>query len=183
MSEQTIQLDIPLILPDIVDARDDCLTKLNQMLENHRGIQRVHVNYDADPPQLCLHFDPNLISLATVERMARDAGSSFTNRYRHEAMPFTGMTSADAAKSLAALLGDLPGMLHASVNYAAGFAFVAYDITILQRPLIHKTLQRMGYRPLRPMIQPDGDTSEPQEKEDHDHGSAPTFLPHWMQER
>ncbi len=186
MSEQTIQLDIPLILPDIEDARDDCLTKLNQMLENHRGIQRVHVNYDADPPQLCLHFDPNLISLATVERMARDAGSSFTNRYRHEAIPFTGMTSADAADSLAALLRDLPGMLHASVNYAAGFAFVAYDITILQRPLIHKTLQRMGYRPLRPTIQPDGEPSEPQEKEDHedhDHGSAPAFLPHWMQER
>lgn len=183
MNEQTIQLDIPLLLPDIEDARDDCLADLEQMLENHRGIHRVHVNYDADPPQLCLHFDPNLISLATVERIARDSGSSFTQRYRHETIPFTGMTSADAADSLAGILRDLPGMLHANVNYAAGLAFVAYDTTILQRPLIHKTLQQMGSRPLSPTVQADGEPGEKEEKEEHDHGSAPAFLPHWMQER
>ena len=183
MSEQTIQLDIPLLLPDIEDARDDCLTDLEQMLENHRGIHHVHVNHDADPPQLCLHFDPNLISLAAVERIARDAGSSFTQRYRHEAIPFTGMTSADAANSLAGILRDLPGMLHANVNYAAGLAFVAYDTTILQRPLIHRTVQRMGYRPLTPTIQADGEPAEKAEVEEHDHGSAPAFLPHWVQER
>ena len=183
MSEQTIQLDIPLLLPDIEDARDDCLADLERMLENHRGIHHVHVNHDADPPQLCLHFDPNLISLAAVERIARDAGSSFTQRYRHEAIPFTGMTSADAANSLAGILRDLPGMLHANVNYAAGLAFVAYDTTILQRPLIHRTLQRMGYRPLTPTIQADGEPAEKEEVEEHDHGSAPAFLPHWVQER
>lgn len=183
MSEQTIQLDIPLLLPDIEDARDDCLADLERMLENHRGIHHVHVNHDADPPQLCLHFDPNLISLAAVERIARDAGSSFTQRYRHEAIPFTGMTSADAANSLAGILRDLPGMLHANVNYAAGLAFVAYDTTILQRPLIHRTVQRMGYRPLTPTIQADGEPAEKAEVEEHDHGSAPAFLPHWVQER
>lgn len=183
MSEQTIQLDIPLLLPDIEDARDDCLADLEQILENHQGIHHVHVNHDADPPQLCLHFDPNLISLTAVERIARDAGSSFTQRYRHEAIPFTGMTSADAANSLAGILRDLPGMLHANVNYAAGLAFVAYDATILQRPLIHRALQRMGYRPLPPTIQADGEPAEKEEVEEHDHGSAPAFLPHWVQER
>lgn len=186
MNEQTIQLDIPLILPDIADARDECVSQLEQALENHRGIQRVHVN-ESDPPQLCLHFDPNLISLAAVERIARDAGSSFTQRYRHEAIPFTGMTSADAADSLAEILRDLPGMLHANVNYAAGLAFVAYDTTELQRPSIHKTLRRMGYRPLLPVGRPEVEPAKREEDkeahEDHDHGSAPAFLPHWVQER
>ncbi|MAU00570.1 MAG: cadmium-transporting ATPase [Anaerolineaceae bacterium] len=185
MNEQTIQLDIPLILPDIADARDECVAQLELALENHRGIQRVHVN-ESDPPQLCLHFDPNLISLAAVERIARDAGSSFTQRYRHEAIPFTGMTSADAADSLADILRDLPGMLHANVNYAAGLAFVAYDITALQRPSIQKTLRRMGYKPLQPTVQPETEPDEQEEKEEHaghDHGSAPAFLPHWVQER
>lgn len=183
MIEQTIQLEISLLLPEIEDARDDCLTRLEQMLEAHRGIHHVHVNHDADPPQLCLHFNPNLISLAAVKRIARDAGSSFTQRYRHEAIPFIGMTSADAAESLAGILRALPGMVHANVNYAAGLAFVAYDTTVLQRPLIYGTLQRMGYNPLTPMIQADGEPVEKEEVEEHDHGSAPAFLPHWVQER
>ena len=104
MSEQTIQLDIPLLLPDIEDARDDCLADLERMLENHRGIHHVHVNHDADPPQLCLHFDPNLISLAAVERIARDAGSSFTQRYRHDqrrCSQFTGGHIARPARHVA----------------------------------------------------------------------------------
>lgn len=181
MTEQTIQLDIGLLLPEITSVRDDCVAQLEQRLENQRGIQRVHINHDTEPPQLCLHFDPNLISLATVERMARDAGSRFTQRYRHETIPFSGMTTADAAETLTALLNELAGMLHASVNYAAGLAFVAYDTTILQQPLILKTLQQMGYRPLLPTA-----VTEPSAKEahdDHDHGSAPTFLPHWLQEQ
>lgn len=97
LREQTVQLDIPIVLPDIKDARDDCVARLEHTLENHGGIRRVHVKHEADPAQLCLHYDPNLISLAAVERVARDAGSRFTERYRHEAMPISGMTSADAA--------------------------------------------------------------------------------------
>ena len=181
MTEQTIQLDIGLLLPEITSVRDDCVAQLEQRLENQRGIQRVHINHDTEPPQLCLHFDPNLISLATVERMARDAGSRFTQRDRHETIPFGGMTTADAADTLTALLNDLAGMLHASVNYAAGLAFVAYDTTILQRSRILKTLQQMGYRSLLPTAV--AEPSAEKGHDDHDHGSAPTFLPHWLQEQ
>ncbi|MCA9919962.1 MAG: cation-translocating P-type ATPase, partial [Anaerolineales bacterium] len=165
-------------MPDIKDARDDCVARLEHTLENHGGIRRVHVKHEADPAQLCLHYDPNLISLAAVERVARDAGSRFTERYRHEAMPISGMTSADAAVSLADVLRNVPGMLHANVNYAAGLAFVAYDTKSLQRPSIHQTLRQMGYQPTpRPEAPPD-------EREAYeDHGRAPSFLPQWMRER
>jgi hypothetical protein len=37
------------------------------------------------------------------------------------------MTSADAAFGLAEVLEKMPGMLHATVTYAAGLAVVAYD--------------------------------------------------------
>ncbi|MDX1417228.1 MAG: hypothetical protein R3293_23680, partial [Candidatus Promineifilaceae bacterium] len=186
MTEKTIQLDIPLILPDISDAYDACVTKLELLLENQRGIQRVHVRHDAHPPQLCLHFDPNLISLAAVERIAREAGGRFTDRYRHEALGVNGMTSADAADSLADTLRSLPGILHANVNYAAEAAFVAYDTTILQRPSIDLAIRHMGYQAVyvdgyRDEALP-GTTGE-EKKEDHDHGGVPAFLPHWLQER
>lgn len=178
-NEQTIQLDIPLLLPEIENARDDCIVRLEEMLENHRGIRRVHVTHNTEPTQLCLHYNPNLIPLAAVERIAREAGAEFTDRYRHETIPFRGMTAADAADTLEAVLGDLPGMLHASVNYAAGITFVAYDTAVLSSSKITQTLRQMGYQPRQKTKQPD----KVDEEAAHRHGSAPTFLPHWLQER
>lgn len=181
MSEQTVQLDISLLLPDIEDARDECIAMLEQLLVNHRGIQRVHIENDANP-QLCLHYDPNLVSLSTVQRLAREAGSDFSTRYRHETIPFFGMTNADAAITLADTLGALPGMLHASVNYAAGVAFVAYDTTVLERARIEQTLHRMGYRPGRPTIARLAGADH-HEGEDEHQASGPVFLPDWARER
>ncbi len=150
MSEQTIQLDLPVLLPDLVDARDECLARLEQMLENLRGIQRAHITHDGEPAQLCLHYDPNLISLSAVRRLARSAGSDFTHRYRHEAIPVDGLTNAGRAAVLADRLGRLPGMLHAAVNATAGTAAIAYDATRLERARIDRTLRELGYRPGNP---------------------------------
>ena len=122
MSESTIQLDIPLLLPELEDSRDACLVQLEKALQYRKGIQRVHIRPEEEPAQLCLHYDPNLISLAAVRRLARQAGSEFTERYRHERFPVYGMDAADAADALARILQELPGMLHASVNYAADLA-------------------------------------------------------------
>ncbi|MFQ5433437.1 MAG: heavy metal translocating P-type ATPase, partial [Anaerolineae bacterium] len=189
--EKTIELDIPLVAPGIDDVQDGCLCHLEAALQNQRGILRAHVKYDQEPPQLCLHYDPNLISLTAVQRIAHEAGSAFTNRYRHETIPFSGMDAADAATGLAQSLEKLPGMLHASVNYAAGLAFVAFDTRTLQRPSIRQAIQHLGYKLVTgtavPAAQPEEADKHGGEHEDehevHDHGSAPAFLPHWMQER
>ena len=145
MSEETIQLEFPVLIPDLPDGCDECLDQLEQMLENRRGIERVHVRHDADPARLCLHFDPDLVSLADVQQIARAAGSDFSARYRHERLAITGMDVADAAPALARALEALPGMLHASVNYAAGLVFVAYDTRELARDQVKKTITGWGY--------------------------------------
>jgi Cd2+/Zn2+-exporting ATPase len=173
MNEKTIKLDIPVILPDIASAQDQCIHQLETILQNTKGIHKVHVVAESDPAQLCLHYNPNLISLASVQQRALQAGTTFTERYRHETIPYAGMTSADATQALDHVLTSLPGMLHTRVNYASGLIFVAYDSEQLSRPTIEKAIEGMGYREVTP-------TSD---DEAHDHGSAPPFLPHWMQER
>lgn len=180
MSEQTIQLDIPILLPGVADANDECISQLENTLKNHRGIHLVHVKDDSDTPRLCLHFDPNLISMAAVERIALEAGSSLSARYRHERIPFGGLVTADSADVLGQVLANLPGMLHVSVNYAAGLVFVAYDTEELNRETIIQTIRQMGAKALE--VPAGRDAAAPEEHE-HDHGSAPTFLPHWLQER
>ncbi len=146
MSEDNVQIDIPLLLPGIEDSRDGCVAHLENALLNRKGIQQVHVRHEQEPAQLCLHYDPNLVSLTAVRRLAQQAGSDFRQRYRHEAIPFEGMDVADTTEALARALEDLPGMLHASVNYAAGLAFVAYDSRQLNHAAIELTLRELGYK-------------------------------------
>jgi Cd2+/Zn2+-exporting ATPase len=192
MTEKTVELAIQVLTPEIENGHDGCLDRLEMALQHHKGILRAHVEGEKAPAQLCIHYDPNLISLATVQRLAMQAGADFTQRYRHEQIPFGHMDTADAAIGLAQQLERLPGMLHASVNYAAGLVFVAYDSTVLQRPAIEQTIQGLGFKvlPAEPVmgeaVQGAGE-GEHEHAEgghaDHDHGSAPAFLPHWMQER
>jgi len=186
MTEKTVEIAIPLLLPDIDDDQDQCLDRLQELLQSHKGILKAHLEWDHDPVDLCIHYDPNLISLAAVYRLARQAGYELSNGHVHETIPFVGLDSADAADTLAGELSRLPGMLHASVSYAAGLIFVAYDTDQLKRKKIDQAIRHMGARPL-----PAGEgaaipsKAKPVEahEDEHDHGSAPVFLPHWIQER
>lgn len=118
-----------------------------------------------------------------MRRSAHEAGAGLTARYRHEQIPFAGMDAADAAPGLAAALEELPGMLHATVNYAAGLIFVAYDTERLDRETIAAGIGRMGYRVVPQALPHEAARAAPPDEEEHDHGAAPGFLPHWMQER
>ncbi len=193
MSEKTVELSIPLLTPHITDGSDACLTQLETALNTHRGVLRAHIERQETPPNLCIHYDPNLISLATVERIAKQAGSDLTHRFRHEQIAFVHMDAADVADTLRVQLGKLPGMLHVNVNYASGLVYVAYDSQQLQRAVIEQAIRGLGHKPL-PAAQPEQKTSEHAGEDHehdhkegdahgHDHGSAPDFLPHWMQER
>ena len=146
MAEKTIELEIPLLLPDIADDQDRCLDQLENLLKNQRGIIRAHLERAQVPVRLCLHYDPNLTSLPVVQQIARQVGSEFSQRYRHQTIPFTHMDTADAAPNLAQVLEQLPGMLHAQVNYAAGLIFVAYDTEMLDQTKVEQTIRRMGQR-------------------------------------
>lgn len=188
MTEKSVEIALPLLLPDIEDERDACLEKLQNALQAHKGILTTHLHSDHDPVDLCIHYDPNLISLAVVYRLARQAGYELSNGHIHETIPFTGMDSADAADGLARDLEDLPGMLHASVSYAAGLIFVAYDSERLKRKAIEKAMRRYGARTVTAAeehehVHKHDHEHEHEHEHDHGHGSAPTFLPHWVQEQ
>ncbi len=187
---QKVQLDLPLLLTDI-DADDECINKLTFWLAHRDGIEELHFVREDGATLLCIHYDPNLITLSHVERLAKEVGVAINKRYRHERFPFASLPAADAAMSLQEVLAQLPGMLHVHVNYAAGLTFVAYDSMVLQRPSIIETAHRMGATLLVPEEKAeeahegheDAQSGHEHAHEGHDHGSAPSFLPHWMQER
>jgi Zn2+/Cd2+-exporting ATPase len=176
---QTTHLNLSLVLPEI-DARDHCVCRLIDQLATSKGIEQAHIVDESGAAQLCLHYDPNRIALAQAQRLASQVGAAISQRYRHEQIPFLGLGAADAADSLTQDLEHLPGVLHANANYAAGLIFVAYDSDIVQRPAIEQAIRGMGARLLAPAPVVEKAAAE---EDGHNHGSAPAFLPHWMQER
>lgn len=181
--EETTKVNLDLVLPSM-DTADECVSILTTLLSQQRGIAKAHIVRENGTAQLCLHYDANLIGLSAVERLAREAGAQVSERYRHEQIPFARLNTADAALSLERQLQQIHGMLHASVNYAAGLIFVAYDTQRLDRSAIDAAIRGMGARIVQPSAPPAEEHHEHAgEAHRHDHGSAPTFLPHWMQER
>ena len=179
---QSVQIDLPMLLPEM-DERDKCVQYLTDRLSHRKGISQAHIVRENGSALLCLHYDPNLVELSQVERMARDAGAEVTSRYRHAQIPFSGLTTADSADVVATTLNRLPGVLHADVNYAAGLAFVAYDSTQTTLDQVQLTMRWLGAGPLAARPAPETHAPARPADEEHDHGSAPPFLPHWMQDR
>lgn len=174
---EKVKFDLPLLLPNI-DEQDSCVTLLTDWLTLIKGIEHVHIVKENGTSRLCLHYDPNLVTLGRVQRLAQEAGFGVSNRYRHEQIAIAHLTSADAADLVTGTLTALPGMLHAHANYAAGIVSVAYDSTELSRATIEQALHSLGVGLAAPTTPPAHG-----EEQDHDHGSAPAFLPHWMQEQ
>ena len=95
------------------------LDRLESALQNHRGLQRAHLERVPGAPVLCLHDDPDVLSLSDVQRMVVRAGAQLLNRYRHELLTLEGMDCSDCASVIEHSLTRLDGVLAARVNYAA----------------------------------------------------------------
>ena len=175
-----LKLSLPLLLPDIEDT-DHCVALLTERLVAVRGVEQAHISRENGVAELCIHYDPNLVSLARIRRLAEETGAEITTRYRHEAIPVYGMDAADAAGTLANVLQETQGVLHVQVSYVADLAYIAYDSKVVSRPQIEQIIRDMGYSPGTPATA--AQRVEPTEHARHDHGSAPAFLPHWVQDR
>ncbi len=143
---QKLQLEIPLLLPDIPDEQDGCVARLQEYLLARPGVNRAHVIRENGVACLCLHYDPSLLGLTEVRRAAEHAGAALTDRYRHEVLPVDSMDCADCALVIEHSLGRLEGVLSARVNYAAGQVWVEYDTALVRRKAIFQRIEHLGYR-------------------------------------
>lgn len=143
--EKTIELEIPLLLPDVQDEQDECLNRLEDALQNQKGILRAHLERDKSPVDLCLHYDPNLLNLEQVRRMAERAGAGIANRYHHLSTPIEGMDCSDCVTVIEHSLGRMDGVLAVNVNYAAANMRVEYDKKKIDRLAIEKRVRSLGY--------------------------------------
>lgn len=166
MSAASVAVEIPLLLPDVEEVRDACVRRLIALLERRPGIDRVHVqragaaaaagrDRHADEPvpaatagaELCLHYDPQRLTLSQVRAIAHAAGAEVTDRFAHLMIAFRDVGSEDDGQRIEAGLGALPGVTAASVSLAAQMARVEYDRRRVDETAIVRRLVELGATP------------------------------------
>ena len=142
----TTQLDLSLVLPGHPPEADVCLDSLEHKLAQTRGVEKAHLKKENGKTELCVHYDPDLLTLAGLERVASEAGAEVQARYKHETMQLSGMHCTDCAGSIEAVTKRLDGVLNVSANYAAEKMSVTYDSEKVSRSRIASEVESLGYR-------------------------------------
>lgn len=167
---RTLRLDLPLLLPDVQDTQDACVNRLQQLLTGKRGLDEVHVVTEAGhAPALCLHYDPALIPLAQVERLALTAGLQVTDQFGHAIFHLRAIDGEDAGQRIEQGLRAVRGVLDVSVNLAGQRARVEFDRNVATPEQIEAALQRMGYSAARRV------SEKHSEGDGHDHAAEDTW--------
>jgi Zn2+/Cd2+-exporting ATPase len=146
MSEETIHIEVPILIPGITNHNDSCLVRLEAALKNQRGIHEVVIQNQHTPMLLTMNYDPAEINIDTIRKLATRAGANIASRYHHEAIAVEGMDCSDCVVVLEHGLRRTSGILSASVNYAAQTLHVEYDSRQINRPGLEKRVQQLGYQ-------------------------------------
>ena len=121
------RFDLDLVLPEIPDARDDCLRRLSEQVEAKTGIDQLHVvaHPQGEPDQLCIHYDPATVSLQALRQFVERAGAGLHAKYGHLMLDIAPL-AAGRAERLTRELTQRPGVLEAVVS-ANGVVRIEYD--------------------------------------------------------
>lgn len=140
-----LQIKLPLLLPEVPDEKDQCVQKLIQRLEDKDGLEKVHVADETDNgvPQLCFHYDPDLISLDRIRSLAEQAGAEITEKFGHKLIEVYGIRHTRHARHIQRDLQENEGIIEAAVS-ASGMVRIEYDKTKMDEAEILKILRKEG---------------------------------------
>ena len=147
MSEPVkLRLDLPLVLPDVDDANDRCVTRLLDALSGRPGLAEAHVvGGESGSPQLCIHYDPGTLSLTRVRELVHSAGAELTSRFAHLVLRTGAPLHARGARGAADSLRSIPGVLEADVG-VSGAVRIEYDRSVLSEDILLARAAAFGIR-------------------------------------
>ncbi|HEY5646722.1 MAG: heavy metal translocating P-type ATPase [Gammaproteobacteria bacterium] len=121
------RLDIEVLLPEVPDAEDACRQRLCDAIEARTGVDTAHMLESADgsPARLCVHFDPEALTLQDLRQIAERAAMKLQDRYGHLLVAGAPMPARRASRRQAEL-ARLPGVLECVVS-ADGTVRLEYD--------------------------------------------------------
>lgn len=165
-NEQTLQLDLPLILPEAPDEKDTCVTRLLQDLTGRPGVTKAHILVEETGRGaiLCIHFQTDVLSLARVRELVESAGAAITAKYKHRNWMSADIRHARRARTVADTLQRSSGVLEADVS-ASGAIRIEYDSTATTDQALLEVLKGLAVNV------EGGGTAASVPKDTHAHGS------------
>ncbi len=144
---EKLQLDLPVLLPGVPDARDACVRRLIGGLVSKDGVERAHVvEASGDgPAKLCIHYDADALSLPRIRQMARQMGAEITDHYGHVLWEVEGLRFQRRARTVAERLKRTEGVIEAEAN-ATGPIRIEFDRTKTNEAALRRVLAEMGMR-------------------------------------
>ncbi|NNF03100.1 MAG: heavy metal translocating P-type ATPase [Rhodothermales bacterium] len=180
-----LRIDLPVLLPDVPDARDSCVDRLTGSLQARDGVNTVHL-IDAEkgqPVKLCIHYDPDVIPLPRIRQAAIHNGARLTDHFGHVLWDVEGVRHSRRARTVSERLLGIPGVLEAQAS-AAGKLRVEFDRTQLDEDDLRDAIDRLNVRRSDAPREPDRERTatddhaeeshgkENHDEDDHDHGGV-----------
>jgi len=158
-----LHIKIPLILPEIPDEKDQCIQRLIDTLQDEIGIDKIHIAEEKDNgiPELCFHYNPDIISIARITDLTKQTGAVLTAKIGHKLFEVTGIRHVRHAKQIEIILKKQKGILEASVT-ETGLIRVEFDTGEINQDTILKIIgkQKLTLKT----------TDEHVHEEEHEHG-------------
>lgn len=166
---KTIELEIPVLLPDVRDEKDSCVSRIMQMLEDREGIDKVHVKASTTEGvgKLCIHYRPEIITLDRVQEIAQNSGARLTDQFRHVVYEVKGVRHQRHARTLTTRLGNLDGVIDALVA-ASGTLRVEFDNKQTDEKTVKLAIRKEGLEVLE-RVEKRGTSDRPSNKEQSEH--------------
>ncbi len=166
-----LRLDLTVLLPDVPHEADACVGRLVGELAGRDGIDQVHVlpADGGEPARLCIHYQPEVLSLGRIREIAEGAGARITERFGHILWQTGGLSNERRARTVSELLQRAPGVLEA-VATVAGPIRIEFDRTLTTEAALRQLLDDMSVdvrAPLAKAAPPQGHIAE---KHEHEHG-------------
>ncbi len=165
-----LQLEIPMLLPDIPDARDGCAELLVWSLTGKEGVEHVHVITETteEPAYLCIHYDPEVLTLQGIRQFAKREGAELTDQFGHVVWSVEGLNHVRRARTIGERLRKVSGVIYAEAT-ASGYVRIEYEREITHKTALKAALREMGVH----VIEEPTKTAKPAHVEDeHEHRGA-----------
>src|SRR3970282_1802391 len=107
-----------------------------------KGVQNARLDSGG---KLTLAFDPNVVSVESLDHKARELGCALAEQFGHETLTLTGLDCADCALKLEKAVGRLPGVVWVGANFAASKLSVEYEAEKVGVKQIVQTINNLGY--------------------------------------
>jgi Cu+-exporting ATPase len=135
----------------------NCALNIERSVKKVPGVKEANVNFGSE--QAAISFDSNEVQVEDLIKKIQDAGYGVAKATVE--FPVTGMTCANCAMTIERTLNKkVPGVVQASVNFAAERILTEYIPTITNMDEIIAAIEKAGYGAIRPDEMLEGEDAE-----------------------